>query len=212
LHPANLQEVSTVEQVPALVSLILASLVVMGSPGPSTMSVTAVGAAFGFRRSLAYLSGIVLGTTAVLVAVAAGVVAMLMSLPRLASVLVAASAAYIAYLAFKIATAPPLSRQDQEAGAPSFAGGFLLAVANPKAYLAIAAVFAGTTLAVESRLIEAMLKTGALTITIVVIHLCWLTAGVSLSRLLHHPVSSRIVNLLFATILIFTTIMAIARD
>jgi threonine/homoserine/homoserine lactone efflux protein len=200
------------EQLPALASLILASLVVMGSPGPSTMSVTAVGAAFGFRRSLAYLAGIILGTTAVLVAVAAGVVAMLMSLPRLAPVLAAASAAYIAFLAFKIATAPPLSRQHQAASAPSFAGGFLLGVANPKAYLAIAAVFAGTTLAVESRLIDAMLKTGVLTITIVVIHLCWLTAGVWLSRLLHHPVSSRIVNLLFAAILIFTTIMAIAGD
>jgi threonine/homoserine/homoserine lactone efflux protein len=200
------------EQVPALVSLILASLVVMGSPGPSTMSVTAVGAAFGFRRSLAYLTGIILGTTAVLVAVAAGVVAMLMSLPRLAPVLVAASAAYIVYLAVKIATAPPLSRQDQAASAPSFAGGFLLGVVNPKAYLAIAAVFAGTTLAVESRVIEAMLKTAVLTIMIVVIHVCWLTAGASLSRLLHHPVSSRIVNLLFAAILIITTVIAIARD
>lgn len=199
------------EQVPALVALILASLVVMGSPGPATMSVTAVGAAFGFRRSLAYLTGIILGTTAVLVAVAAGVVAMLMSLPRLAPVLVTASAAYIAYLAFKIATAPPLSRQDQAASAPSFAGGFLLGVANPKAYLAIAAVFAGTTLAVESRMIEAMLKAAVLTIMIVVIHVCWLTAGVSLSRLLHHPVSSRVVNLLFAAILIFTTMIAIAR-
>jgi threonine/homoserine/homoserine lactone efflux protein len=200
------------EQVPALVSLILASFVVMGSPGPSTMSVTAVGAAFGFRRSLAYLTGLILGTVAVLVAVAAGVVAMLLSLPRLAPVLLAASTAYIVYLAFKIATAPPLSRQGKAAGAPSFAGGFLLGVANPKAYLAIAAVFAGTTLAVESRIIEAMLKTAVLTIMIVVIHLCWLTAGVSLSRLLHDPVSSRIVNLLFAAILIITTIIAIARD
>ena len=199
------------EQVPALVSLILASLVVMGSPGPSTMSVTAVGAAFGFRGSLAYLAGIVLGTTAVLAAVAAGIVAMLMSLPGLAPVLVVASAAYIVYLAFKIATAPPLSTQDRKASAPSFAGGLLLAVANPKAYLAIAAVFAGTTLAVESRLIEAMLKTAVLTIMIVVIHVCWLTAGVSFSRLLHHPVSSRIVNLLFAAILIVTTVIAIAR-
>lgn len=199
------------EQVPALASLILASLVVMGSPGPSTMSVTAVGAAFGFRRSLAYAAGLVLGTTAVLAAVAAGVVAMLLSVPRLAPVLVAASAAYIAYLAFKIATAPPLSRQGPAASAPSFAGGFLLGVANPKAYLAIAAVFAGTTLGLESPVIEAMVKTAVLTVMIVVIHLGWLTAGVSLSRLLRHPVASRIVNLLFAAILIVTAIIAVAR-
>jgi threonine/homoserine/homoserine lactone efflux protein len=208
-----------VEQVPSLpliwrplVSLILASLVVMGSPGPSTMSVTAVGAAFGFRRSLAYLTGLILGTIAVLVAVAAGVVSMLMSVPRLGPALVVASAAYIAYLAFKIATAPPLSAQDREASAPSFAGGFLLAVANPKAYLAITAVFAGATLAIGSPVLEATLKTAVLTIMIVLIHVAWLTAGVSFSRLLRHPVSSRIVNLLFAAILIVTTIMAILHD
>jgi threonine/homoserine/homoserine lactone efflux protein len=200
------------EQASAFASLILASIVVMGSPGPSTMSVTAVGAAFGFRRSLAYVAGIILGTTAVLAAVAAGIVAMLMSLPRLTPVLVAASAVYIAYLAFKIATAPPLSEPDQAASAPSFAGGFLLGVANPKAYLAIAAVFAGTTLAIESSMIEAMLKATILTIMIVVIHFCWLTAGVSLSRLLRHPVGSRIINLLFAAVLMITTIMAIVRN
>ncbi len=49
-----------------LLSLIVASLLVMGSPGPSTISVTAVGAAFGLRRSIAYLSGLVAGTMAVL--------------------------------------------------------------------------------------------------------------------------------------------------
>ena len=166
---------------PQLLTLILAAAVVMGSPGPSTMSVTAVGAAFGFRRALAYLAGLIAGTTAVLLAVAAGVVSMLLSVPRLAPVLVAVSAVYMAYLAL-IATAPPLARQDGEARAPSFAGGLLLAIADPKAYLAIAAVFAGTTLPVEPRLLEALFKSAVLTIMIVVIHLFWLLAGAALSR------------------------------
>jgi threonine/homoserine/homoserine lactone efflux protein len=200
------------EQISALASLILASLVVMGSPGPSTMSITAVGAAFGFRRSLLYASGLILGTTAVLAAVAAGVVAMLLSLPRLAPALVMASAIYILYLAYKIATAPPLSAQDGAARVPSVAGGFLLGVANPKAYFAIAAVFAGSNLAVSSPTTEAALKLAVLTVMIVIIHLAWLTAGVSLSHLLHHPVRSRIVNLAFAAILVATTVMAIARS
>lgn len=78
-----------------LLSLIVASLLVMGSPGPSTISVTAVGAAFGLRRSLAYLSGLVAGTVAVLLAVAAGVVSVLLAVPQLAPVLLAASAVYI---------------------------------------------------------------------------------------------------------------------
>ncbi|TKB63782.1 MAG: LysE family translocator, partial [Mesorhizobium sp.] len=42
-----------------LLALVLASAIVMGSPGPATISVTAVGAAFGLRDSLRYASGIV---------------------------------------------------------------------------------------------------------------------------------------------------------
>src|SRR5207253_8018248 len=66
-------------------TLILASLAIMGSPGPSTISATAVGAAYGFRRSLTYVCGLVLGTTIVLLAVAVGVVTILLSIPHSAS-------------------------------------------------------------------------------------------------------------------------------
>jgi len=116
-----------------LLALIVASAIVMGSPGPATISVTAIGAAFGLRRSLGYLGGIILGAMLVLLAVALGAVAILLSLPRIAPLLAAASAAYMIYLAWQIATAPPLTRHGPKAPAPSFAGGFLLGVANPKA-------------------------------------------------------------------------------
>ena len=43
----------------SVLTLILASAIVMGSPGPSTMSATAVGAAYGFRRSLRYAYGLI---------------------------------------------------------------------------------------------------------------------------------------------------------
>jgi threonine/homoserine/homoserine lactone efflux protein len=49
-----------------------------------------------------------------------------------------------------------------------------------------------------------------LTVMIVLIHLAWLLAGASLSRVLRHPTVSRIVNLLFAAILIGTTLIALA--
>ena len=44
---------------------------------------------------------------------------------------------------------------------------------------------------------------------IVVIHLCWLLAGASLSRVLHDPASSRIVNAALAAGLVATTAMAL---
>jgi threonine/homoserine/homoserine lactone efflux protein len=199
-----------VEELRALLSMVLMSLAVMGSPGPSNLSASAVGAAFGARRALAYVAGLVLGTTAVLAAVAAGVVAMLMSVPRLAPVLVGASAVYLAWLAFKIATAPPLSASGAGPRAPSFAGGVLLGIANPKAYFSIAAVFAGTTLTAEPGL-DARLKIAALIVMIVVIHAIWLTSGIALARLLRHPVAARVVNLAFAAVLVGTTVLMLLR-
>jgi threonine/homoserine/homoserine lactone efflux protein len=189
-------------------TLILMSVVVMGSPGPSTISATAVGAAYGVHRSLKYLCGLILGTTAVLCAVAIGVVAILLSISHGAPVLVTISAAYILYLAFKIATAPPLS-QRHEAAAPGFVGGFVLAVANPKAYVAIAAVFAGTSDFCDDHARDAAVKTALLGMMIVVIHVCWLLAGASLSRALHDPATSRIVNVSLAAILVITTFIAL---
>src|SRR6201996_4260307 len=135
----------------ALTTLLLSSLVVMGSPGPSTISATAVGAAFSIRRSLDYVGGLIMGTIAVLLMVAAGVVVLLLAMPLGAKALAVISSGYIVYLAFKIATAPPLAEPGAQTAAPSFASGLLLALVNPKAYLAIAAVFSGATIDPQSK-------------------------------------------------------------
>jgi threonine/homoserine/homoserine lactone efflux protein len=192
-----------------LLALILASTVIMGSPGPSTISATAVGAAFGLRRAFGYVSGLVIGTTVVLLAVALGVVAILLSIPEAARVLTAVSALYILYLAFKIATAPPLSTETRHASAPAFAGGFVLAIANPKAYLAIGAVFAGSPSLAGDHALDAALKIILLCAMIVLIHGFWVLAGASLARILRHPLGSRIVNVALAASLVIATAAAV---
>ena len=194
-----------------LLALIVASAIVMGSPGPATISVTSIGAAFGLRRSLGYLGGIILGAIAVLLAVAFGMVAILLSLPRVAPVLVTASAAYMIFLAWRIATAAPLTRHGTQTPAPSFAGGFLLGVANPKAYVAIGAVFAGSTLATGDPTLDAALKTAVLAVMIVVIHAGWLLAGTAFRSVLYDPVTSRIVNVAFAAALLATIVLALVK-
>jgi threonine/homoserine/homoserine lactone efflux protein len=170
----------------SMLTLLLASAVIMGSPGPSTMSVTAVGAAYGFRRSLPYAGGLILGTTAVLLAVAIGVVAILLSIPHGAPVLLTLSAIYILYLAFQIATAPPLSRQDTQVAAP------VLILLTDHAHDAVA-------------------KVALLTLMIVIIHLGWLVVGASMARVLHDPTLSRIVNVILAVLLVATTALAVLR-
>jgi threonine/homoserine/homoserine lactone efflux protein len=194
-----------------LATLLLASVVVMGSPGPSTMSATAMGAAFGLQRSLKYVGGLIAGTIVVLLAVAIGVVALVLSIPQSANALNAGAAVYILYLAYKIATAPPLESASGYVEPPAFAGGFLLAIANPKAYLAIAAVYAGASGSAADRSFDAIVKIALLCTMIVVIHLCWLFAGASLSRLLRDPVRSRLVNVVLAAAVVATTLAALLK-
>lgn len=190
-------------------ALLLASAALMGSPGPSTLSVTAVGAAFGLRRSLGYACGLILGTCLVLAVVATGVFAVLTSVPHAAPVLTAASAAYILYLAVRIARAPPLRQGGPAAPAPSLMGGLLLAAANPKAYVTIGAVFAGARLGGLPPVAEALAKAALLAFMVVLIHLAWLLAGASLARVLRDPLASRIANVALAVILVATSILAL---
>ncbi len=116
------------------------------------------------------------GTSVVLLGVATGVTAAVFAVPTLEVVLIAIAAAYIVWLAHRIATAPPLADKSPAAGAPSVAGAMLLAIANQKAWVAIAAVFTTARLA-DNASTDAVAKTAVLSLMIVVIMVGWLLAG-----------------------------------
>jgi threonine/homoserine/homoserine lactone efflux protein len=188
--------------------LVLAAAAIMGSPGPATISLVAVVAAYGVRRSLPYVCGLVAGSGLVLVAVASGVTATLLAVPALRSLLIAGSAAYVLWLAYHIATAPPLSAQRAAADAPSLAGGTVLGVANPKGWVAMAAVFASARLA-DTAATDAAAKTAVLAVMIVLIMTVWLIAGASLAPMLRDPQRARIVNAALAAALVGATAAAV---
>ena len=191
-------------------SLLVTALAIMGSPGPATISVAAAGSAYGVRRSLGYLVGVVAGTAVVLVAVATGITATLLAVPSLRSVLVGISAVYILWLAYRIATAPRLGAETTPASAPSLAGGTLVGIANPKAWIAIAAVFASAHLA-DTPTTDAAAKVALLSVVIVGIMAAWLVAGASLAPVLRDPGRARIVNIALAAALVGATAVTVLR-
>jgi len=188
--------------------LLLTALPIMGSPGPATISLTAAGAAHGARRSSGYLAGINAGTIAVLAAVATGITAVLLAEPAIRIILLAASAGYLLWLAYHIATAPPLGTAGTQRRAPSLAAGALLGIANPKAWIAIAAVFASSHLS-ASPVADAAAKTAVLAALIVAINTAWLFAGASLAPLLRDPRKSRAVNLALGIAVVAATVLAV---
>jgi threonine/homoserine/homoserine lactone efflux protein len=194
----------------AVGSLVVTALAIMGTPGPATVSLTAAGSTYGMRRSLGYLLGIVAGTVVVLVAVATGITAALLAVPAVRPALLAAGAAYILWLAYHIATAPPLTGRAAAVAAPGLAGGALLGVANPKAWIAIAAVFASARLA-HGAAADAAAKVAVLSVLIVVINATWLAAGSSLAPLLRHPGRAHLVNRCLAALLVAAAALTVVR-
>jgi threonine/homoserine/homoserine lactone efflux protein len=194
----------------ALPALLLTSLAIMGSPGPATISLTATGVAFGVRRSARYLAGIIAGTIGVLALVAAGVTGALLAVPGVRPLFLAIAAAYILYLAYHIATAPPLRAADHSAPPPSLGGGLLLGVANPKAWVAIASVFVSTRIASHT-LVDAGVKVAILALMVVAINAAWLTAAAWVAPALRDPVRARRANVGLAAALVLSTAAAVAH-
>ncbi|MCF8468757.1 MAG: LysE family translocator [Sneathiella sp.] len=192
-----------------LILLMLAALPLMGSPGPATLSLAAMGAAFGARAGVKYLLGIILGTVGVLLLIAAGITGLILTQPALVAAISLLAAAYILYLAYRIATAPVITKAGVESKPPSFTGGFVLAIANPKAYFAIGAVYSGNILLPDSLMLDTLVKVATLAVVIIAVNSVWLIFGSLLASTLRDPKIGRIVNIIFGVMLVASVALSL---
>ena len=192
-----------------LLGFILAGLALAGSPGPATLSLAATGAAFGSRRGLGYMAGIVGGMVIVMAITATGVTGVLLALPGATPVVAAIAALYFVYLALRIATAPPLTENAGQGREPSFIGGVFLSLVNPKGYAAMAALFSGFVLVRGRVELDAALKAMVLVAIMIVVNAAWLFAGAALTRFFREPGTNRAINLTFAVLLVASVAFAL---
>ena len=82
------------------------------TPGPNNLLLTQSGARFGFRRSVPHVCGIAAGMGVMLLAVAGGLGSLFSALPWLQPLLRLGGTLYLLWLGYLVATAPPLSRED----------------------------------------------------------------------------------------------------
>ena len=192
-----------------VLGFVLAALALAGSPGPATLSLAAAGAAFGARHSLGYMAGLVAGMVPVMTIVATGVTGVLLALPGATPAVIGAAAAYFAFLAFRIATAPPLADGDGQGRRPFFAGGVFLALVNPKGYAAMAALFSGFVLVRERLELDIALKAIVLLAIIAAVNAMWLFTGAALTGLFREPRTNRAINVTFAVLLVASVAAAL---
>ncbi len=192
-----------------LTAFLVAAIALIASPGPATMSIAGTGAAYGVRAGFRYTAGLVCGFLVVLLLVASGVIGMILAVPGALPVLTALAAAYMLYLAWKIAAAPPLGATPEARARPRFLAGLGLALVNPKGYAAVAALLSRFTLIPDAVIWDAGLKIAILMGVVTVVDGGWLVAGRGLSRLFRSPRAARALNVSFALLLVFAVIAAV---
>ena len=149
----------------------------------SRLSTAGVGSGFGYKPGVRYVAGLFVGTNLVALAVVSGIAAIVLANPHIRAVLVYASAAYLLYLALKIAFSGSRIAFIHAERAPGFINGIILQAINPKAYAVNTALFSGFAFWPASLMTETLLKFAILNAIWIPIHFLWLAAGVTVRRL-----------------------------
>ena len=123
----------------AVTSFLIFAASQVGTPGPANMALLATGAAHGLRRALPFVAGVVLGKQLVIWPMGFGLLALAERVPWLFAGLKFVSAAYICWLAWRVARMSLAPGQGGQV--PGFMAGLLVHPLNPKAWAMIAAGF-----------------------------------------------------------------------
>ena len=148
----------------------------VGTPGPANMALLATGARFGLRAAWPFVAGVALGKQLVIWPVGFGLMQLADNAPWLFESLKWVSAAYICWLAWKVANMR-LSTGQSTANPPGFMAGLVVHPLNPKAWGMIVTGFTsfvspGTQAFPATVTIAAILLTCQL-----VLHPAWTFAG-----------------------------------
>ncbi len=113
----------------------------VGTPGPANMALLATGARFGFVAALPFVAGVALGKQLIIWPIGFGLMSLADTVPWLFVALKWISAAYICWLAWKVANL----RLSPESGVteqpPGFIAGLWVHPLNPKAWAMIVTGF-----------------------------------------------------------------------
>lgn len=176
-------------------AFLVFALVAAITPGPSNTMITATGAKAGFRRGLPCALGAAAGMGSLLFASALGLGQLVIGYPAVLRAMNFAGAAFLLWLAWKIATSGASAGSD-EAEPLGFLGAAAFQWMNPKGWL-VAVSAAGTYLqtAADSAFAQAAAFGGLFFCAALPSGLLWLGLGAMLQSLLADQRKARLFNM-----------------
>jgi len=192
------------EIVPAIALFGFAAII---TPGPNNVMLTASGSAFGFLRTIPHVAGIVIGFPVMVLAVGLGLGEVFTRYPAVHTAMKYIGAAYLLYLAWRIAQAGRPDGGSAKARPLTFFEAAAFQWVNPKAWMvAISAITAFTT--VEGNYYAEVLIISAVFVAISIPSACaWCLFGVGIRQMISSPETARIVNLALAGLVALSVIL-----
>jgi threonine/homoserine/homoserine lactone efflux protein len=183
------------------VAFVVASAALLGSPGPGIASLIVAGRTRGSIGALPFFLMMQAGLALAALLSATGLAAVIAAVPSLHFALTLASASYLLWLAWSIATSAPSGsiRSAERGRGLSLAGGFTLGAANPKVYLAFASLFGSFAIIAPAHgWLDSIVK-GVMCITVTaVVDFAWVLVGVALQRIQLTWTAERAMNICMA--------------
>jgi len=168
-------------------ALVLFALVMCGTPGPNVVMITAAAANFGFRRSVAQMTGVTFGFWLSILAAGLGLASLFEAEPRLHTALKYAGAAYLLYLAWRIARADAASADATRARPLTFVEGMLVTWLNPKGWVTAFGALAAFTAPGPDLLLQVTIVATVLAAACLLSLALWALFGVAIARFLRRP-------------------------
>ncbi len=189
-------------------AFIITIFLLLITPGPGVLSTAGVGSGFGYVAGYRYLVGLFIGTNLVALAVISGLAGIMFSIPSLRTILLILSAAYLFYLATRIALSGSKIAFITATSPPGILNGVVMQIINPKAYTVNTTLFSGFAFSGMNLATEITVKLLIINAIWVPIHLLWLWAGVSLKKLALSDSSQRKINYAMAASLLIVVGLA----
>ncbi len=191
-------------------AFLLFAVVAAVTPGPSNVMLTAAGANAGVWRGLPCLLGVTVGIGLMMFLVPLGLGSVVLAYPLVLRLLHWAGAAFLLWLAFKIATSSSLDDTIGRRDPVGFVGGAVFQWVNPKAWLVTASA-AGTFLHAEAGrpLAQAAALAGLFVIAALPACFVWLAFGAGVQRVLRSPGRLRVFNVTMGVLLALSVLLIV---
>ena len=188
-----------------LVPFLSFGLIAIFTPGPNNISCTSMGVLYGYKKTISYILGIVIGFFLLMLVCALVASTLSTLLPSFEMILSIIGAVYIAWLAvetlgasytFNIGEQKPLG----------FWRGMMLQILNPKAIVFGITIYSTFLLPIKGNIVWQIGSALFFALMVFLATSTWTLFGSALRRYLNQPIVRKVVNSILAILLLYTAI------